>query len=263
MKKQNSILLLIRPSPWPILVAFNVSLIIAALLLWFRHTGSSKLILLSLLLCVVSLFRWWYRLSIEIGLNGGLTNFMKTALKLGIVLFIISEVMFFMGFFWAYFHSSFDMYYEEGFNWPPQLIVAFNKINIPFLNTLILLLSGLTVTKAHDILLIKGNISDSLKYLIITIILGLYFTMVQAVEYNEADFTINDSVFSSVFFVATGFHGAHVIVGTIFLAVIYYRLTQNECTVKNHIGLEASIWYWHFVDVVWLFLFISVYWWGA
>jgi cytochrome c oxidase subunit 3 len=174
-------------------------------------------------------------------------------------LFIASEVMFFSAFFWAYYSAALD---PAGGVWPPTNIETFNPFDMPFMMTLILLLSGTTVTWAHHAVL-EGNQKDLVKALAITVALGLSFTMCQAFEYHHAEFGLKSGIFGSTFFMATGFHGLHVIIGTIFLAVTLWRAKLGHFTKDSHFGLEAAAWYWHFVDVVWLFLFISVYWYGS
>ena len=175
------------------------------------------------------------------------------------MLFIASEVMFFVAFFWAFFASAL---FPVGGVWPPEEIITFEVFDLPLMNTLVLLLSGCTVTWAHHALL-NDNRKDFMIGLFLTIILGLFFTGLQAVEYSHAAFSFTDGIYPSVFFMATGFHGFHVIVGTIFLIVCFFRGYLGHFTPDQHFGFEAAAWYWHFVDVVWLFLFVAIYWWGG
>jgi cytochrome c oxidase subunit 3 len=170
--------------------------------------------------------------------------------------------MFFVAFFWAYFHFALFPNAQLGFQWPPQGVHTFDPWDLPFLNTLILLMSGCTVTWAHHGLLV-GDRKTLVTGLALTVALGLTFTGVQAYEYSHAAFGFKDGVYPSVFFMATGFHGFHVIVGTIFLIVCLARAMKGHFTPERHFGFEAAAWYWHFVDVVWLFLFSCIYWWGA
>ena len=179
---------------------------------------------------------------------------------MGIILFIVSEILFFFSFFWAYFHSSLSPAIEIGQSWPPLGIIPFNPFDIPLLNTIILVSSGLTVTWSHHAIL-NNNYKERTIRLLITILLGIYFSALQLIEYIEAPFTISDSVYGSRFFVATGFHGLHVIIGTIFLFFTFYRINLLHFSSIHHFGFEAAAWYWHFVDVVWLFLYVSIYWW--
>ena len=178
------------------------------------------------------------------------------------VLFIVSEVMFFFGFFWAFFHSALAPVPEIGSVWPPLGIQTIDAWGLPLFNTSLLLTSGVTITWAHHAI-VCGNRTNALKGLLCTIILAVIFTIIQFVEYLEAPFTISDSIYGSTFYLATGFHGLHVVIGTIFLIVTTLRLINHHFTKEHHFGFEAAAWYWHFVDVVWLFLFVVIYWWGG
>jgi cytochrome c oxidase subunit 3 len=190
------------------------------------------------------------------------TQLVKRGITIGFILFVISEVFFFISIFWGYFHSALAPTVELGSLWPPKGIEALNPWEIPLLNTVILLSSGATVTWAHYAL-IEGDRSSSIKALILTIILAILFTGLQGYEYYNASFTIADGIYGSCFYFGTGFHGLHVIVGTTFLIVCFIRLINYHFTDTHHIGFESAILYWHFVDIVWLFLFISIYWWGS
>ena len=170
--------------------------------------------------------------------------------------------MFFFAFFWAFFASSLSPSQEIGGIWPPPGIDVLNPWEVPLLNTVILLLSGATCTWSHNAIVV-GDRSSSLISLALTIFLGSFFTCLQAVEYYDANFTMSDGIYGSVFFLATGFHGFHVLIGSTFLAVCLLRLYNFHFTKQHHFGFEAAAWYWHFVDVVWLFLFVSIYWWGG
>jgi heme/copper-type cytochrome/quinol oxidase subunit 3 len=178
------------------------------------------------------------------------------------ILFIVSEIMFFVAFFWAFFHSSFNPSPAIGGVWPPAYIVTLDPWKIPLLNTLILLSSGASVTWAHHSIVL-GSKTQAIWALITTVVLAVIFTALQGYEYATAPFSISDSVYGSSFYMATGFHGFHVFIGTCFLAVCLFRLYHNHFTREHHFGFEAAAWYWHFVDVVWLFLFITIYWWGS
>lgn len=182
-------------------------------------------------------------------------------IKLGIILFIVSEILFFFSFFWSFFHLRLTQLIELGINWPPSGILTFNPFIIPLLNTIILLTSGISITWAHHRLL-NNYFKQFIISLIITIILGVYFSILQIYEYYEAPFNISDSSYGSIFFIATGFHGLHVIIGTTFLIICYLRNKFIHFSSNHHFGFEAAAWYWHFVDIVWLFLFIVVYWWN-
>lgn len=177
------------------------------------------------------------------------TAIVETGLRIGIILFIVSEVMFFSSFFWAFFHRSLSPNVELGAQWPPLGVQAFNPFRVPLLNTIILLSSGVRVTWCHHSLMV-GDMPERQKSLAATIFLGAYFTLVQLFEYIEAPFSITDSRYGSTFFIATGFHGFHVIVGTLFLAATYARMNSCSFSKVHHFGFEARAWYWHFVDVV-------------
>nr|AXS66432.1 cytochrome c oxidase subunit 3 [Chrysomeloidea sp. 3 KM-2017] len=252
---------LVDVSPWPLLGALSAMTTMMGLIKWF-HFNESNLLLLSFLIMFLIMFQWWRDITRE-GTFQGLHTFNVTlGLRWGMILFITSEVFFFISFFWGFFHNSLSPSIELGMIWPPKGINPFNPIEIPLLNTLILLTSGLTVTWAHHGLM-ENNYTQGLEGLILTVILGIYFTILQAYEYIESPFTIADSVYGSSFFMATGFHGLHVIIGTTFLLICLLRHFFNHFSSIHHFGFEAAAWYWHFVDVVWLFLYISIYWWGS
>jgi len=215
--------------------------------------------LFSVLLCM---FVWWRDIVREGTLEGRHTNIVQLGLRYGVILFIVSEVMFFFAFFWAFFAASFAPTIEIGTIWPPKGIDAFDAKAIPLLNTLILLCSGATVTYSHHAI-VAGKKVDAIWGLILTIVLAIVFTLFQAFEYVSANFTITDGVYGSTFFLATGFHGFHVFIGTCFLIVCLIRLARNHFSSDHHFGFEAAAFYWHFVDVVWLFLYIAVYFWGG
>ena len=177
-------------------------------------------------------------------------------------MFIVSEALFFLAIFWAFFHSALTPTVELGAQWPPLGIEPVNPFELPLLNTVILLSSGATVTYAHHSI-INGNRPSSINGLLLTIVLAILFTALQYYEYAEAGFSIADSVFGTTFFCSTGLHGLHVIVGTLFLGVQFKRLLSHHITTNHHVGLEGAIAYWHFVDVVWLGLYASVYLWAA
>ncbi len=208
---------------------------------------------------LIILYLWWRDVSRESTYQGFHNIFVQHGLKIGIIFFILSEVLFFRGFFWTFFHRSLSPISEIGLNWPPFNIFPLNPFQIPLLNTCILLSSGIRVTWSHHALI--NNYKSSKLSLFITIVLGVYFTFLQWFEYNDASFCINDSIFGSIFFVATGFHGTHVLIGSLFLLFSFIRMYYNHFSQYHHLGFEIAIWYWHFVDVVWLFLFSIIYWW--
>nr|ASL05672.1 cytochrome c oxidase subunit III [Trichoferus campestris]QWB85734.1 cytochrome c oxidase subunit III [Trichoferus campestris] len=252
---------LVDVSPWPILGALGAMVSMMGLIKWF-HIYEKNLLLLGFLILSLVMIQWWRDIVREATFQGLHTNKVALGMRWGMILFITSEVFFFISFFWSFFHNSLSPSIELGMIWPPKGIQTFNPIEIPLLNTLILLTSGLTVTWAHHSLM-ENNYKQALQGLILTVILGVYFTILQAYEYIEASFTIADAVYGSSFFMATGFHGLHVIIGTTFLLVCLIRHLKNHFSPIHHFGFEAAAWYWHFVDVVWLFLYISIYWWGS
>lgn len=251
---------LVTQSPWPLTRAIGTITLITGLIKWF-HNFNINLIILGYIIIILSIYQWWRDIYRERTLQGYHTIFVLKGLRWGIILFIVSEVFFFISFFWAFFHRRLAPNIEIGSNWPPSNIIPFNPFQIPLLNTIILITSGITVTWTHH-RLIENNYTQTSQSLFITIILGIYFTILQAYEYIEAPFTIADSIYGSTFFIATGFHGLHVIIGTTFLLVCYIRHLNYHFSINHHFGFEAAAWYWHFVDVVWLFLYISIYWWG-
>nr|UOU85115.1 cytochrome c oxidase subunit III [Nigrobaetis niger] len=252
---------LVDQSPWPIVGAGGAFIMVSGLLQWF-HLYNMNLLMIGLLVTLLTMYQWWRDISREGAYQGLHTRVVTLGLRWGMILFIVSEVLFFVSFFWAFFHSSLSPAVELGAEWPPSGISVFNPLQIPLLNTGVLLASGVTVTWAHHGLM-ESNYSQSVQGLFLTIILGIYFTILQAYEYIEAPFSIADSAYGSCFFMATGFHGLHVLIGTSFLAVCLLRLVTNQFSGYHHFGFEAAAWYWHFVDVVWLFLYLSVYWWGS
>nr|YP_010411422.1 cytochrome c oxidase subunit III [Coraebus cloueti]URN73068.1 cytochrome c oxidase subunit III [Coraebus cloueti] len=252
---------LVETSPWPLYGALGAMTMMMGLIKWF-HTQDSNLFLLGMSLSIIISTQWWRDITRESTLQGLHTLSVTVGLRWGMILFIASEVFFFISFFWGFFHSSLSPTTEIGMIWPPKGIIPFNPAQIPLLNTLILLSSGITVTWAHHALM-ENNYSQASEGLFLTVLLGVYFTILQAYEYQEAPFSIADAVYGSSFFMATGFHGLHVIIGTTFLTTCLIRHVNNHFSPTHHFGFEAAAWYWHFVDVVWLFLYISIYWWGS
>ena len=252
------------PSPWPIITAVGAFMMLFGIIL-ASHYHNYVVLVLGTLLVLVMMVLWWRDVIREARTPGMHGPVVRLGLRYGMTLFITSEVMFFVGFFWAYF--NFLIFPETQGNgelvWPPSTIHTFDPFHLPLLNTMILLLSGCTVTWAHHAL-IEGDRTNLLRGLGITILLGISFTLCQAIEYSNAPFAFSGGgVYPSVFFLATGFHGFHVIVGTCFLTVCWFRAKANHFTPERHFGFEAAAWYWHFVDVVWLFLFVCIYWYGA
>jgi cytochrome c oxidase subunit 3 len=257
---------LVAPSPWPIVGAAAAG-VLAFGAIELMHNQTWFLLSAGLGLVLLTMFLWWRDVVRESRTPGMHTPVVRLGLRYGMILFIASEVMFFVAFFWAFFHYAlFPTHLADGHypaqTWPPPGIYTFDPFHLPLLNTLILLLSGCTVTWAHHSLL-HGDRQGLIRGLALTVALGLSFTAVQAYEYAVAPFAFRGGVYPSTFFMATGFHGFHVIVGTIFLAVCLVRAMKGHFTAERHFGFEAAAWYWHFVDVVWLFLFVCIYVWGA
>nr|UJG45246.1 cytochrome c oxidase subunit III [Lepidostoma hirtum] len=252
---------LVNYSPWPLTGALSTLTLMAGLIYWF-YNFNLILCSLGLIITLLTMYQWWRDISREGTYQGYHTYKVTLGLRWGMILFIVSEIFFFIAFFWAFFHNNLTPSILIGSNWPPTAIHPFNPFQIPLLNTIILLTSGITVTWAHMSIL-ENNFSQTTFSLTLTVMLGIYFTMLQAYEYMEASFTIADSIYGTSFFLATGFHGFHVIVGTTFLLVCLLRHLKNSFSSEHHFGLEAAAWYWHFVDVVWLFLYTVMYWWSS
>nr|YP_008816083.1 cytochrome c oxidase subunit 3 [Entransia fimbriata]AGZ90288.1 cytochrome c oxidase subunit 3 [Entransia fimbriata] len=254
---------LVDPSPWPILVAFGAfTTTLGGVMYMHSYSGGGTLLSLGFGIILYTLFVWWRDVIREATFEGYHTSMVQRGLRYGMILFILSEATFFVAFFWAFFHSSLAPTIEIGAIWPPKGIEVLNPWGVPFLNTIILLSSGAAVTWAHyAILANKPRAAQA--GLAATVLLALVFTALQALEYIEASFTISDGIYGSTFYLATGFHGFHVIIGTLFLTICLIRQYLGHFTSKHHFGFEAAAWYFHFVDVVWLFLFVSIYWWGS
>uniref|UniRef100_UPI0030E1DF83 cytochrome oxidate subunit 3 n=1 Tax=Echinolaelaps fukienensis TaxID=2902762 RepID=UPI0030E1DF83 len=250
---------IVENSPWPVVGSFSGFIFMSSLIFMF-HNISLMFFLLCMMILLMVFYQWWRDVVREAMLQGCHTSLVKKSLKLGMLLFILSEVFFFISFFWAYFHNMLSPDIEIGMIWPPKGVVIFNPYQIPLLNTIILLSSGFTVTWCHHCILNKDFFMSKIS-LFMTIILGVYFSFLQGFEYYQSMFCINDSIFGTVFFLMTGFHGIHVLIGTMFLMVNMFRLFQCHFSNMYHFSFESSAWYWHFVDVVWLFLYIFVYWW--
>jgi len=254
---------LVEPSPWPL--ASSLALLtttISGVMYFNNYANGGFLLTLGLISTVISMFLWFRDIIIEGTFQGSHTSKVQQGLTLGFILFVISEVFFFLSLFWAFFHSALSPTVELGCLWPPAGIEVMNPWEVPLLNTILLLSSGATVTLAHHGL-IQGNREYTIYGLIATIILAILFTGFQGFEYVNAPFTIADSVYGSTFYFTTGFHGFHVLIGTIFIAVGLYRVINYHFTDFHHVGLEAAIIYWHFVDIVWLLVFIFFYYWGS
>jgi cytochrome c oxidase subunit 3 len=254
---------LVSPSIWPIFTSMCLfSLTVGTALSMHSFYNGHYLVFIALFLVIISMSLWFRDIISEGTFLGNHTLAVQKGINFGVILFIVSEVMFFLAIFWAFFHSALTPTVELGAQWPPMGIEPVNPFELPLLNTVILLSSGATITYAHHSL-IKGNRAGSLYGTIFTVILALIFTMFQGIEYNVSSFNISDGAFGTCFFFGTGFHGFHVIIGTIFLSVGLWRIFAYHLTDHHHVGYEGGILYWHFVDVVWLFLFFAMYYWGS
>lgn len=248
-------------SPWPLTGSISALTLTVGLTKWF-HTTDISCLILGISLVIITIIQWWRDVIREGAYQGFHTSQVIAGLRWGIILFITSEVAFFFAFFWAFFHRRLAPTPEIGCIWPPTGIVPINPFSVPLLNTTVLLASGVTVTWAHHSL-IANQRNAAVQSLVLTVALGAYFTLLQAIEYLEASFSIADRAYGTTFFVATGFHGLHVLIGTTFLIICLARTINHQFSRTHHFGFEAAAWYWHFVDVVWIFLFLSIYWWGA
>lgn len=258
---------MVAPSPWPICLAFSLFFVAFGAALFFHaHQIGYGLFGVGLAALIATAFNWWKDVVNEGRHDHAHTKEVMNGLRIAMALFIFSEVVFFFGFFWSYFkawldpvHLLNDIWPTVLNKWPPAGIVTFDPWDIPFINTLILLLSGTTVTWAHHAL--EDDKQDEFaRALGITVFLGFLFIFLQAYEYDHAAFKITEGIYPSNFYMATGFHGLHVFLGTIFLFVNYIRAQSGHFKKGNgHLGFEFAAWYWHFVDVVWLFLFVFVY----
>ncbi len=282
---------LVDPSPWPFVGGVAALALFGGAVLWIHGIAGPYISIAGFLGLLYTMYVWWRDVIREAEHEGHHNKVVQLGLRYGMTLFIASEVMFFAAFFWAFFDSALfgeggaqvgeaaRMYAREAANggqWPPAHISVFDAWDLPLLNTMVLLLSGCTVTWAHHALR-EGDRKGLVQGLAATVFLGLCFTGLQAVEYAQAPFSFamlieggqkvteegariaDGGIYSSAFFMATGFHGFHVIVGTLFLAVCLFRAMRGHFRPDHHFGFEAAAWYWHFVDVVWLFLFCFIY----
>ena len=265
---------IIEPSPWPLFTSFFVFIVAIGAVLFFHHWEIGPVILSGGALLLFSIITLWGRDIIkEAIVDKAHTFLVQQGLRAAIILFILAELMFFVAFFWSFFKAWLDpaelldgVWPTIAGSWPPKGIKPIDPWSIPFLNTLILLLSGTTITWSHYALL-HGNRKELIQSLAITVFLGVIFLTLQCAEYAHLPFTFKEegtkAIFSSNFYMATGFHGMHVLLGVIFLSVCLFRAMKGQFSKTHHVGFEFAAWYWHFVDVVWLFLFVFVYWLSA
>lgn len=254
---------LVSPSPWPIYTSISMLNLTTSGVLTMHGFENAHYFLIGAFIALISSMSFWWRDVISEGTYlGNHTLAVQKGLNMGVGLFIVSELLFFVAIFWAFFHSALAPTIELGAQWPPMGIIAVNPFELPLFNTVILLSSGASVTYGHHAL-IKGDWKGAFIGLVITVILAITFTSFQLVEYIYSSFTLSDGIFGTVFYFSTGFHGLHVMIGTAFLSVGLWRIISHHLTSNHHLGLESGILYWHFVDVIWLVLFISIYYWGS
>lgn len=260
---QNHSFHLVSESPWPFFCSVGALTLTFGLATYFHGgEGASRLLELSFILLTLSSSAWWRDIIRESTIECYHTKKVTRGLSMGMLLFIISESMFFFAFFWSYFYFSFNPHFNLGSVWPPMYLAILNPFEIPLLNTCLLITSGASLTWCHHSILIKDKF-EAILALVLTISLGLIFTACQFFEYQTAPFSISDGVYGSIFFLTTGFHGFHVFVGTVFLIVCLYRLYFDHFTCDQHLGFEMAAWYWHFVDCVWLGLYVIFYVWAS
>lgn len=252
---------LVDESPWPLIVSSGAFFLTCSIVFWtMRLEHSLSVVYINLIIILLIMYSWWKDIIVEASFQGKHTKVVKKGLWLGFILFMISEIMLFFVFFWGYFHYSLTISYELGFYWPGIGIEAVKSYRLPLFNTLILILSGITLTIAHKALLIGDLLNVKIR-LILTILLGLFFEYLQVMEYSLTPFNINDGIFGNIFYFLTGLHGLHVFIGIVFLTICLIRLYRGQLLRDSHTGFEFAIWYWHFVDFVWILLFCVVYWW--
>jgi len=250
-------------SVWPLVGGFSAFFMVSGLVAYMQFFERGIfLFLFGFVSLLITAAFWWRDVIREATFEGSLLHAVENGLKMGMILFILSEIMLFFAFFWSFFHSSLNPVPEIGCVWPPKGIEAINAFHVPLLNTFVLLNSGAFVTVVHYSVL-SGYRRQAITSFVYTIGLALFFTFLQYYEYRNALFNISDGIYGSTFYMITGLHGSHVLIGTFFLMVCLYRLIVHQFTPKNHFGLEAAIWYWHFVDIVWIFVYIFIYWWGG
>ena len=253
---------ILTPSIWPLMAAVGAFVMLFGGVL-FMHDSGPWMMLIGLAVVLYVMFGWWSEVVHE-GQTGDHTPVVRIGLRYGFIMFIMSEVMFFAAWFWVFFKNAmYPMTEGAGGVWPPVGIETFDPFHLPLINTLILLCSGAAATWAHHALVHENNRKDMVNGLALAVALGAIFTVFQIYEYSHAAFSFAGNIYGATFFMATGFHGFHVVIGTIFLLVCMFRTMKGHFTPEQHVGFEAAAWYWHFVDVVWLFLFAAVYIWGS
>lgn len=271
---------MVKASPWPIYTSFSVNFLLLSVVNYFNSffQNSDITLLAALSLVLFMMYCWFKDIVIESTFEGYYTTFVQKNITLGMILFLASEAMFFFSFFWSFFHYSLNPSIHIGSVWPTFGLDPVHPFHLPLLNTFILLLSGVYATAAHfhlssginNTISVKTNFFAGNDFLIglkesltVSILLGAIFIFTQGYEFSVADFGITDSVYGSIFYLLTGFHGLHVIIGVIFLSVSLIRCIKNHFFYETHLGFEFSIWYWHFVDIIWILVYLFVYLWGS
>uniref|UniRef100_UPI003D567CBC cytochrome c oxidase subunit III n=1 Tax=Geniotrigona thoracica TaxID=395500 RepID=UPI003D567CBC len=255
--KKNFPYFILKNSPWPIIVSFNLMNFLISIIIWINTKNLFIVSLMFLNLCLTKIM-WNRDIIRESTFMGNHTFTIKNMIKFSMIMFIVSELFFFISFFWTFFHSSISPSIEINMIWPPKMIKVFNYFEIPLLNTFTLITSGFLVTLSH-LYMIKNMMNKSLLMLLFTIIMGFYFSIIQLIEYNNSFFCFNDSIYGSIFFLSTGFHGIHVLIGTLMLLISLIRMKMMHFSIIHSINYELSLWYWHFVDMIWLFLYFFYY----
>nr|DBA43499.1 TPA_asm: COX3 [Bombus convexus] len=255
--KKNFPFHMVTLSPWPIIVSFNLLNTMLSLILWM-YMNNILSITFNISISSISILLWFRDIVRESTFQGMHSLYIIKMLKFSMIMFIVSELFLFISFFWTFFHNSISPSIEINLIWPPKMIKIFNPFEIPLLNSITLIMSGFTVTLSHHYIL-NNKFNLSISMLSYTIILGSYFTLMQLFEYYNSFFCINDSIYGSIFFLSTGFHGIHVIMGTLMLSYSLIRMMNKHFSNIHHINFEFSIWYWHFIDVIWLFIYMFYY----
>ena len=261
MGRKRHLFHIVEPSPWPLLSSFGVFLFTTGLIFYMQEY-SSKFFFFGIIILIISSFFWFNDIINESSFLGYHTLVVRKGLKYGFMLFITSEIMLFLGFFWASFHSPLCVANNLGAIWPPIGLIIIPVYDYPFSNTILLIVSGFAVTWVHRGIALS-SFKECIDGFLITIFLGIFFVILQGMEYYEATFNFNDSIYACTFYMSTGSHGCHVIAGVLFLIVCFIRLLLNHYLNNHYSGLVFAIWYWHFVDGVWILLFLSLYCWGG
>lgn len=257
MIRKNHYYFVLPLRPWPLLCSIQSFNLLFSLLIFFKFINSLSFIFRLIRISFISMC-WWCFYRGEINLEGINSLNLELGIKLAIILFISSEVFFFFSFFWSYFHFFLGPEIELGLSWPPVSVLSFDCLNVPLINTLILIASGVSVTLRHNFIL-KNKYKSFMFFLFITICIGILFSLLQLIEYKTSFFSIGDRSFGTIFFVLTGFHGIHVILGSIFLLTTMVRSFKFCRSNQSFARFELASWYWHFVDVVWIFLYFFLY----